>query len=176
MGDFNSRFNPDEYSSVEERISLFWSKYPNGRIVTEMLALDSEQAELRLVVVKASVYKDFTSDVAATGLAKERDGGSGASKTSFIENAETSAIGRALANLGFAVKKRPSKEEMEAAQRVEEAHLEALQGLKKLAAASPEAKKEIQPEWEKIKDNPTASVALLTKLNKRYAKVTSSTA
>jgi hypothetical protein len=65
-------------------------------------------------VVKASVYLDDQTDKPkATGLAFEVDGQGMANKTSALENAETSAIGRALANAGYSGNKRTSRQEME---------------------------------------------------------------
>ena len=57
--------------------------------------------------------------VAATGWASEREGDSDINSVACLENTETSAVGRALANLGFtASSKRPSREEMEKVERL----------------------------------------------------------
>jgi len=53
----------------------------------------------------------------STGYAFEVDGGYGANKTSALENCETSAIGRALANMGLHGNKRASREEMSKVER-----------------------------------------------------------
>lgn len=100
----------DDYAPVADRIELFYQRYPSGRITTRLL-LGNE----REVVVKAFVYR-LTEDrlPAATGLASERIGDGEVNAHSCLENTETSAIGRALANLGFAAsRRRPSREEME---------------------------------------------------------------
>jgi hypothetical protein len=101
-------FNPAEYSLVADRITLFYERYPEGRIVTELVSRDRD------VVFRASVFRS-SSDAApaATGWASEREGDGEINQYACLENTETSAIGRALANLGFtASRKRPSREEM----------------------------------------------------------------
>lgn len=109
------RVELDDYTPVADRIALFYSKFPTGRITTKLLpATDHE------VVVKAFVYREGDDRLpAATGLASERFGDGEVNMHSCLENTETSAIGRALANLGFAAsRRRPSREEMEKAARV----------------------------------------------------------
>lgn len=104
-----------DYVEVNVRIERFWQKYPNGRIQTEITLLPSEPQE---VLIKADVYRDIADEVpSATGHAHEVKGSSYINKTSFIENGETSAVGRALAVLGFEIKKSvASKEEVANAQ------------------------------------------------------------
>lgn len=102
-------FNLDEYETVEERIAKFWKDHPEGRIVTTML-----EGSASRFIVYAAIYRgaDDTQPY-ATGLAEETVQGRGVNATSALENAETSAIGRATANAGYATKgKRPSREEM----------------------------------------------------------------
>ena len=98
-----------EYAPVADRIVLFYERYPEGRIVTQ-LTMHNE----REIVFCASVYRDQKSRVpAATGWASERVGDGDINTVACLENTETSAIGRALANLGFiASRQRPSAEEM----------------------------------------------------------------
>jgi hypothetical protein len=73
-----------------------------------------EVVEATRYIVKAYLYKDSADVVAwATGYAEETVTSRGVNQTSALENCETSAIGRALANAGYAPKgKRPSREEM----------------------------------------------------------------
>jgi hypothetical protein len=101
-------FNLDDYETVEERLIKFWKEHPDGRIVTSMLSGSGSQ-----FVVRAELYKNGSDPVWATGLAEETVQGRGVNSTSALENCETSAIGRALANAGYATKgKRASREEM----------------------------------------------------------------
>ena len=84
------------YEAVEDRIDRFYKEHQDGRILTEIHTLTTEK-----VMFKAYIY---LSDVlVATGFAYEKDGSSLVNKTSHIENAETSAIGRALANYNYAI-------------------------------------------------------------------------
>ena len=113
-----ARFNLADYATVQERIEAFWKKYPNGAIVTRDLTTDADR-DRKQWRVYAEVY--FTFDELrprGTGLAFEIDGGAGANMTSAYENAETSAIGRALATANFTTSKnRASRTEMQKAER-----------------------------------------------------------
>ena len=102
-------FNPADYASVQERLPLFWKDCPRGRINTEIVTDDGAR-----IVMKASLYADITDAVpTTTGFAEEVRGSSMVNKTSAIENCETSAIGRALANYQYqGSTKRASLEEM----------------------------------------------------------------
>ena len=102
-------FNLADYEPVEVRLEKFIKDYPDFRISTEL-----EVIEANRYVVKAYLFKTATDSVAwATGLAEETVTSRGVNQTSALENCETSAIGRALANAGYAPKgKRPSREEM----------------------------------------------------------------
>lgn len=99
----------DDYETVETRLEKFWSKFPNGRTETKLLKFDGGQ-----YIVWSAIYRDITDSVPfATGLAEETVQGRGVNSTSALENAETSSLGRSLANGGFAAKgKRASAEEM----------------------------------------------------------------
>ena len=102
-------FNLTDYEPVEVRLEKFIKDYPAFRISTEL-----EVVEATRYIVKAYLYKDASDGVAwATGYAEETVTTRGVNQTSALENCETSAIGRALANAGYAPKgKRPSREEM----------------------------------------------------------------
>ena len=99
----------DDYEPVEARLAKFIADFPDFRISTELESM----AENRFIV-KAYIYRTFADSVAfATGYAEEKVSDRGVNSTSALENCETSAIGRALANAGYATKgKRPSREEM----------------------------------------------------------------
>jgi hypothetical protein len=103
------------YETVEDRIDAFYTDNQDGRILTEIHTLTADK-----VIFKALVYVGEI--LVATGFAYEKEGSTPVNKTSHIENAETSAIGRALANYNYAKKgARPSREEMEKVVRMQEA-------------------------------------------------------
>ncbi|MBA3671572.1 MAG: hypothetical protein H0W68_06065 [Gemmatimonadaceae bacterium] len=109
------RFDPALYAPVAERIRRFFEAFPDGRIDTQLWSRTASD-----VVFKASVFRSSSVNVAAaTGWAAEREGDGDVNTVACLENTETSAIGRALANLGFtAARERPSAEEMAKAERV----------------------------------------------------------
>lgn len=86
-----------DYVEVNQRINAFRQVYPTGTISTEILSLDNG-----VVMMKATVLDDDGKTL-ATGLAYEKESASFINKTSFIENCETSAIGRALGFCGFGI-------------------------------------------------------------------------
>jgi len=102
-------FDLSSYETVEDRLVKFWEKYPDGRIATEIV-----EALPQRFIVKAYIYRtEVDAQAWTTGLAFELVTDRGVNATSALENCETSAIGRALANAGFATKgKRASREEM----------------------------------------------------------------
>ena len=102
-------FNLADYEPVEVRLEKFIKDYPDFRVSTELEVIESNR-----YIVKAYLFKTASDSVAwATGLAEETVTSRGVNQTSALENCETSAIGRALANAGYAPKgKRPSREEM----------------------------------------------------------------
>lgn len=103
-----AQFNLDEYEPVEERIRKFYTDHADGRITTELMStLDAPE----VAIFKAFLYIGDT--LKATGWALEKNGDGFVNKTSHLENCETSAIGRALANAGYQGSKRPSREEMQ---------------------------------------------------------------
>jgi len=102
-------FNLDDYETVEERLVKYWKDHPDGQIQTEIIEVSASR-----FIVKASVFRtEADARPWTTGLAEETVQGRGVNATSALENCETSAIGRALANAGYATKgKRASREEM----------------------------------------------------------------
>jgi hypothetical protein len=102
-------FNLEDYETVESRLEKWWKDYPDGRVATKI-----EQASDTRYIVSAELYKtEADAKAYSTGLASESVSDRGVNSTSALENCETSAIGRALANAGYAAKgKRASREEM----------------------------------------------------------------
>jgi len=109
-------FNLDDYEPVEARLEKWHGVYPDGRIETEIL----EHSDTRFIVVCKLFKTEADSKPCASGVASETITDRGVNATSALENCETSAIGRALANAGFAAKnKRPSRSEMDKVNRAE---------------------------------------------------------
>jgi len=102
-------FNLQDYETVESRLEKWHEKYPDNRIETELI-----EANDKRFIVFAKLFKtEADAKPCSTGLAFEIITEKGVNSTSALENCETSAIGRALANAGFAAKgKRASREEM----------------------------------------------------------------
>lgn len=107
-------YNLDNYEPVEVRLDAWWTKYPNGRVETKVL----EKTE-NSILIQAFLFAERNDTYPmATGIAEEIKGSSPVNRVSWVENCETSAIGRATANANFAAKgKRPSREEMEKVER-----------------------------------------------------------
>jgi hypothetical protein len=113
-------YDLERYAPVARRITLFYERYPAGRIVTSLV-----QRDAKCIIFCARVYRTADdSRAAATGWALEREGDGDVNAVACLENTETSAIGRALANLGFtASAERPSREEMVRVARARQAPL-----------------------------------------------------
>jgi hypothetical protein len=107
------------YAPVALRIERFYERFPDGRIITRLVERTANE-----VIFRAAVYRTARdAHAASTGWAAEREGDGDVNTVACLENTETSAIGRALANLGFtASAHRPSREEMT---RVEHARVRA---------------------------------------------------
>ena len=117
-------FNLDDYEPVAQRHSRWLEAHPNGRTITHMVSMPGAD----VCVIRAELWLE---DVCiATGYAEEVRGAGNVNRTSHVENCETSAVGRALANAGMAgtdVNKRPSREEMAKVQRITRANQTQLQ-------------------------------------------------
>lgn len=86
-----------EYVEVNERVKFFREKYVGWRIETEMLSNEGG------VCVFKAIVKNETGEIVSTGHAFEKESSSFINKTSYIENCETSAVGRALGFLGIGI-------------------------------------------------------------------------
>ena len=108
-----AKFNLENYETVEERLKVFWKDNPNARINTEIAHITEDGT---CVTIRAEVFKqEDDARPVATGIAQETKGQGGfANADAWMENCETSAIGRALANWKYqgSNKPRPSAEEM----------------------------------------------------------------
>lgn len=110
-------FNLADYETVEERLKRFWADEANkdARLVTVNHTTPADR-ERGVWVVEARLYLSATDQEKdlpkTTGWAFEIDGQGMANKTSALENAETSSLGRCLANYLYSGNKRASREEM----------------------------------------------------------------
>jgi hypothetical protein len=107
-------FNLDDYEPVAARLDRWLKDHPDGRVITDLVHYLQDVA-----VFKAELWLD--GEIIATGWAEEVRGQGNVNRTSHVENCETGAVGRALANAGYAgsdVSKRPSREEMGKVQRM----------------------------------------------------------
>lgn len=86
-----------EYAEVNQRIKAYRMVYPNGTIRTKLAKLENG-----ICVFMAEVTNN-DGDVIATGTAYEKENSTFINKTSYIENCETSAVGRALGMAGFGI-------------------------------------------------------------------------
>ena len=85
-----------EYAQVNERIKAFRMVYPEGTIKTEI-----ESIENGICIIRAYIYNGEL--LLGTGTAYEKENSTFINKTSYIENCETSAVGRALGMCGFGI-------------------------------------------------------------------------
>lgn len=114
MAKSDLRLTGGEYALVADRITLFYERFPDGRIITELVSRSAAEVTFRALVFRSAAERE----PAATGWASEREGDGDVNTVACLENTETSAIGRALANLGFtAAAQRASAEEIAKAAR-----------------------------------------------------------
>jgi len=105
-------FDLSNYETVEQRLVRWWTAYPDGRIHTTMMNYSGDAC---VFYAQLYAHKDDT-DPISTGYAEEVKTDRGVNATSFVENCETSAIGRAISNCpiqGQGTGPRPSRQEME---------------------------------------------------------------
>lgn len=86
-----------EYAEVNQRIKAFRLVCPNGKIENEILSVENG-----VCIIKSTV-SDENGNILGVGHAYEKEGSSYINKTSFIENCETSAVGRALGMCGIGI-------------------------------------------------------------------------
>jgi hypothetical protein len=109
-------FNLDDYEPVASRLDRFLKAHPDARVITDLVHYLADVA-----VFKCELW--LNDEIIATGWAEEIRGQGNVNKTSHLENCETGAVGRALANAGLSgsdFTKRPSREEMGKVQRMTE--------------------------------------------------------
>jgi hypothetical protein len=106
-----------DYITVAERIERFYERYPEGRIITHIVEHDAERG---FILMRAEGYRSpEDATPSATGHAFELRSEGYVNRTSYIENCESSSVGRMLAMLGFEVKRGiASREEMEKTSRM----------------------------------------------------------
>lgn len=86
-----------DYAEVNQRIKAFRMVYPDGAIIPELVSLEDG-----VCVMKATIYTE-NGRMLGVGHAYEKEGSTFINKTSYIENCETSAVGRALGMCGFGI-------------------------------------------------------------------------
>lgn len=156
-------FDLDAYAPVQERIGEFYRDFPGGCIKTRLVKVDGPE-----VVFEARIYRtpeEVEAGVYTSGWAREIEGKSPVNRTSHLENCESSAIGRALANLGYSKdSKRPSRSEMIKVHRVRQEHEAMLEFIREVGARCEEEmeirvggsirnlKSYIRENWQPIKE------------------------
>jgi hypothetical protein len=106
-------FNIDDYEPVATRLGRFLEANPDGRVITELVHYNDDRCVFRCDLYRGEL-------LIATGWAEETRGDGHINRSSHLENCETGAVGRALANAGYAgsdPSKRASREEMSKVQR-----------------------------------------------------------
>ena len=106
-------FNLDDYEPVAARLGRFLDANPDGRVITELVHYTDDRCVFRSDLYRGDI-------LIATGWAEETRGDGHINRSSHLENCETGAVGRALANAGYAgsdPSKRASREEMAKVQR-----------------------------------------------------------
>jgi len=109
-------FDLSDYEPVASRLDRFLKAHPDARVITDLVHYLADVA-----VFKCELW--LNDEIIATGWAEEIRGQGNVNKTSHLENCETGAVGRALANAGLSgsdFTKRPSREEMGKVQRMTE--------------------------------------------------------
>lgn len=156
-------FDLESYAAVQERIAQFYQDFPDGSIRSFLILRDGPE-----VIFEARVYRtpeEAAQGVYTSGFAREIEGKSPVNKTSHLENCETSAVGRALANLGYASDaRRPSRNEMIKVARVKAEHEQMLEYIRSagqqlgdqavfaISGEEMDAREYIRKNWAAIKE------------------------
>jgi hypothetical protein len=158
-----AKFDLDKYATVADRLLEFWRDFPEGSVRTRIARIEGPE-----VVFECRVFRtrqDSMDGIYTSGFAQEVEGKSPVNTTSFYENCESSAIGRALANMGYSTStERPSRSEMLKVARVRQEHAEMMDWIRgigaaiaedreiKVAGAQHNAKTYIRENWTAIKE------------------------
>jgi len=158
-----AHFDLSNYETVASRITRFWQDHPDGRIATEWLNSYGKEGGTKQFVVLASIFAHKDDDrPVSTGLAEEHFADRGPNETSPLENAETSAIGRALVNWKYSstAETRPSREEMSKVNTQSQDNTPAPHRVSEvkdqIRSTSPKKKVESDDRWETIKSGAMA--------------------
>lgn len=112
-----SNFDINSYETVESRLKRYATDFPDFRVKTKVVKYSQNT-----ILIQAWIYKTAGEQELnlfhGSGLAEETRGDGFVNNTSHVENCETSAVGRALANANYSGDKRPSREEMQKVQRL----------------------------------------------------------
>ncbi|MCQ2319259.1 MAG: hypothetical protein MJZ90_10130 [Bacteroidales bacterium] len=90
-----------DYAGVNQRVIAFRDLFPEGRIITEILSHEPAENGGKDIIIQANVFDG--DKLIATGLAQENSKSSYINQTSYVENCETSAVGRALGFVGIGI-------------------------------------------------------------------------
>lgn len=90
-----------DYAGVNQRVIAFRELFPEGRIITEILSHEPAENGGKDILIQANVFDG--DKLIATGLAQENSKSSYINQTSYVENCETSAVGRALGFVGIGI-------------------------------------------------------------------------
>lgn len=151
-------FNLADYQTVAERLDEALKEHGDMRVITSLEHTERLDSRPVQYVMKAEIWLGTT--LVSTGWAEEIVGNSPVNKTSALENCETSAIGRALANFGFQGKNpsatRPTRNEMEKVERSRRAEQEQIKQAKPLDWGEPIPPEQLVNEpfasWNVIKE------------------------
>ena len=133
------------YAEVNERIKAFRMLYPNGTISTEIVEIRQDEKGKGVVIFKATALNEQGA-VLGVGHAYEKEGSSFINSTSYIENAETSAVGRALGMIGIGIDTSVASYEEVANAQAQQADTKKATEPKKAAQPKKKAADQVQPQ------------------------------